>query len=639
VGAWIRLARHFAGFANNEAKALHTVEDMTAAGASRDEILRAIYGDGMSVDRHALVQEGDVPAGKRRLMQAFADRFGVPEYLGSPLGHYTPAFSQALAVSGDRMRNGRAVLLGEPRVWVYFPNMFYEWHVKGETFDVRGMGVAGSPNLLVGSSPTMAWSPTAMNLDQADLFRLETSPAHPGQYELDGQWLNYTVDEPETIRVKNGASGTETYRETVWGPVVGAPLINDVRPGETYAVKAVPLAIPGRDASRGFLAMYRADGIRAFASALGGWTYPSANVVYASTEGDVGYTAVGAAPIRAANKALAGAVALEGNTRANDWQAFLPPELAPSVINPAAGAVYTANHLPIGSWYPMRRLYPGLGAGPRARRLGELLASKRVFTEADVLAFHRDGVSPNVRDVARLGLYLRDRMQVSLSAKARTALSHLEGWLQSGAVMNRTHGGVAVAHHMRDTLRRGWHGDIVDTYGAGQAGLSNFVEELLRGVALSPPRRPTAEEARVIDLILSHGLDQLHQRAPQLRGATTAQLRDWYLDEELTGSLPRWTSLGMKEPLEQGQVDYGPLLTSHKATNLSQTADSYTQFVVLGARDGALSMLAFGQSEHDASPHSRDQQRIWELGQLKPSPTSSAGLSRLGITRTVTLRR
>ncbi len=50
---------------------------------------------------------------------------------------------------------------------------------------------------------------------------------------------------------------------------------------------------------------------------------------------------------------------------------------------------------------------------------------------------------------------------------------------------------------------------------------------------------------------------------------------------------------------------------------------------------GARSMLAFGQSEHDASPFAYDQQPLWEQGGLKPSPTSVAGVAAYGIVTTI----
>ncbi len=640
IAVWLRLGRHFSGFANNEAERRHTLEDLIALGVEREEILSEILGDAMCVDRHAVVKQEDVSTAKQRSMAEFAQRMGVPQHLGCTQGVYVPKFSQALAVSGQRTTSGRAVLLGEPRVNVYFPNMFYEWHVKGETFDVRGVGVAGSPNLLVGSNANVAWSPTAMGLDQADLFKLEVdATGHPGQYLVDGRWLPYAVDESELILVKGGATVVEIYRETTWGPVVRGPVIKDVRPGEVYAVKAVPLANPERDALVGFLNMYRATDLSQFARALDGWTWPSANVVFAASDGGIGYAAVGDAPIRKANEALAGIIALDGNTKQNDWQGYLPHALRPMTINPRSGAVFSANHLPIGSWYPLRSLYPGLGAGARARRIGELLVSKRVFSEDDVKAMHLDRVNPNTRDVVALGLVIRDRMRVTLSRDARTALEIMEGWLQAGATLDRKHGGVAVASNIRGTLRRTPDGNLVDTWGSGASGLTNMLEERMRGLTLTPPVVPTREDIFAIDGLLSEALGKLYLAEPRLQGASSGVLGSWYLDNVLTGELPRWTALGQRSPLDRGTVSYGPLVAAHKETNLSQIADSYTQFVVLGKRDGAQSMLAFGQSEHDGDPHTLDQQRLWESGGLKPSPMTSRGLQRLGVERTLILQR
>ncbi len=295
----------------------------------------AILGDGMRIDRHAVVKQNDIPDELQIEMAAFAQEFGISQELTSGQGLYVPHFSQALVVSGSRTTTGHAVVLGEPRVPVNYPNIFYEWHMVGKTFEVRGVGVPGSPNVLIGSTPGFAWSPTALGLDQADLFRLETDTKKPDRYRLDGLWVPYVVDELETILVKGGSPFTLAYRETVWGPVIGAPFIQDVRPGEVYSVKAVPLAIPKQDSIRGFLSMYRADTLDDFRTALGGWTYPSANIVFAGKEGDIGYAALGAVPIRKSDGFLAGLVAQEGNTTANDWQTYLPHSLRPMVLNTA----------------------------------------------------------------------------------------------------------------------------------------------------------------------------------------------------------------------------------------------------------------------------------------------------------------
>jgi len=42
-----------------------------------------------------------------------------------------------------------------------------EFHVKGKTFDARGIGMPGSPGLLIGFSKRVAWGLTALGADQA----------------------------------------------------------------------------------------------------------------------------------------------------------------------------------------------------------------------------------------------------------------------------------------------------------------------------------------------------------------------------------------------------------------------------------------------------------------------------------------
>ena len=110
------------------------------------------------------------------------------------------------------------------------------------------------------------------------------------------------------------------------------------------------------------------------------------------------------------------------------------------------------------------------------------------------------------------------------------------------------------------------------------------------------------------------------------------------MTHQLSGELPRFTALGQPEPLEADGLAYGPLISAHKAANLSQSADCYTQLVEVGKTDGALSMLAIGQSEHRSSVHERDQQRLWETGDLKPAPFTDRGIRALGVSDSVRLR-
>ena len=73
---------------------------------------------------------------------------------------------------------------------------------------------------------------------------------------------------------------------------------------------------------------------------------------------------------------------MPGHTQEQDWQEILPYDLLPGVMNPAAGFLYSGNHRPIESWYPIP-LGAMTGAGGdtiRSWRLRERLEAKERFT-------------------------------------------------------------------------------------------------------------------------------------------------------------------------------------------------------------------------------------------------------------------
>ena len=90
-----------------------------------------------------------------------------------------PKFSHAWVIGGKQTTTGASVLVSDPQTPVWNPSMLYEFHAQGATFNARGMGVAGSPVILIGFNQHVAWGMTALGADQADLFILKTDPDHP----------------------------------------------------------------------------------------------------------------------------------------------------------------------------------------------------------------------------------------------------------------------------------------------------------------------------------------------------------------------------------------------------------------------------------------------------------------------------
>jgi len=289
-------------------------------------------------DAAAVIQREDVTDEWLGRTQDFMRRYAPPAT--RPSGDEGPKFSHAWVVGGGRTTTGAAVLIGDPQTPVRNPSLFYEFHIQGKSFNARGIGVPGSPIILIGWNQHVAWGMTALGADQADLFRLKTDPQHPDQYFFDGQWRPMTVLR-EAIKVRGGDDEPLVIRLTHLGPVATAFCF--ALPGEgEVALKRIPVCDTDRETIEGAIAMLRAGNTGQFLSALGGWRFPSVNVVFGDAKGDIGFCIAGAIPIRSPLEPQAGAAAMDGTAARFDWRTIVPPQLLPHVSNPKRGYVASA---------------------------------------------------------------------------------------------------------------------------------------------------------------------------------------------------------------------------------------------------------------------------------------------------------
>ena len=119
-------------------------------------------------------------------------------------------------------------------------------------------------------------------------------------------------------------------------------------------------------------------------------------MVFGDRDGGIGFSLVGALPLRSPLALEGGGAAHDGSASQYDWRAIVPHELMPHAIHPKRGALFTANHRPVGSFYPIP-LGVRTGSGGdtvRSWRLRELLPSKASLTPEQALQVHYDAVNP-----------------------------------------------------------------------------------------------------------------------------------------------------------------------------------------------------------------------------------------------------
>ena len=624
IASWWHLAQFFATDGTRE---LMHWRNLTGRGApGRPQMPQPTPTPLWRDEASAVVQRADVPDEWVRRTEQFLRDHGLAGESPATTRPGGPKFSHAWVVGGARTTTGAAVLVSDPQTPVRNPSLWQEFHVCGRTFNVRGVGVPGSPGVLVGFNARVAWGATALGADQADLFRLKTDPARPDEYLFDGQWRKMTVRR-ETIRVKGGRPQELVVRETHLGPIVNEFAF--AQPSDPpVALKRVPICRTGTETIQSLFAMMRAGSVAQFGKALERWDFPSCNLLFGDREGRIGYWLLAAVPVRSPLDEHAGRAALDGTGSKHDWQGWVPHDLKPHVIDPKRGWIASGNHSPVGSFYriPLGISTGAMGHTLRSWRLYELLGATGRFRPEDVLAVHYDCVNPAQREIVRVGLHLRDVLKGELSPEAAAVLKRLEPWHRAGARSDASVEGTATAMRI-NTFFRFVATRLALKYGGGYSGLTRFLMDVDRRLAADPkaPLEPLERE------FIDHGLaaaweGDLREGDGGRRGRPAAggQRLGWF--ESLDG-------FGSLDP--SGDLTAPALACTDGNTIRSQAAQSYTQFVPLHDADKALSLLPIGHSDRPDSPYRTSTTDLWKAGRLHPAPLSRKAVEALAAERRV----
>ena len=434
----------------------------------------------------------------------------------------------------------------------------------------------------------------------------------------------------ETIVVKGGAPTTLTIRTTHLGPVASEFAFR--QPGDPeVALKRVPVCETDRDTIQGVFAMMRAQDAKSFHQALADWRFPSANCVYGDADGHIGYSVLGAIPVRARSAGEAnGGEALPGTGDADDWQGFVPATLVPQVEDPRSGFLFSANHRPIGSFYPV-----GLGTSTgsmgdtiRSWRLRERLSGRERFSPTDVREVHYDTVNPARREIVRLGLHLRATQPEVLSDGSLKTLAALEKWLAAGASSDLRSEHADLATRL-STFFRFVVTPLARKYGGGESGLARFLKDASSRIHQEAKVRFDADECRFIDRVLSEAWNVDRStgrnavRADAARAGAQRPPLGWFDSLDGFGSL------------DPAQDVATPGITCLDGQTIHcQSAQSYTQWVPLHDVDSAETVCPIGHSDRPDSRYRTSTMELWATAKLHPAPLSRQAVERMTVERT-----
>ncbi len=579
---------------------------------------------------------------QRALASAQRALDAVPHLVGDGAG----LGSNSWVVSGTHTQSGDPILANDPHLGISAPGIWAQVGLRCAPvtsdcpYDVAGFANAGMPGVVIGHDAHLAWGLTNLGADVTDFF-LER--VDDGTTVVDDHTAPIT-ERQETIKVNGGDPVRITVRESVHGPIVSdvldlpqvgrAPTTGGT--GRFEVALAWTALQPGHTADA-LLAMNTARDASDVAAAAALLEVPAQNIVFATTDGHIGYQAPGRIPVR--KVVSGGPVPSDGSwprpgwDSAYDWQGFVDPTTMPHTLDPADGFVVAANQAVTpqgvgpfltGDW----------DYGYRAQRIRDeltgMVESDHKITVDDMSALQMDQRNPyaEVLVPTLVGLHIANDYD-----------DDGQDLLRSWDLVSSDDSAAAAYFSAvwATVLRLAFADDLPD--GHAPTGDSRWLEVVRR--LLDSPSSPWWDDKSTPGVV--EGRDEVLTRAMvsarrQLTQQLGRQATDWRWGQ-LHVAAPEHAVLGGDSvpwlvrrlvnptPIEVGGGSSIVDATSWDASSGSYevtSAPSMRMVVDLGDLDSSTWVNLTGTSGHPASVHYTDQFDAWAHGRTFPWPFTRA---------------
>ena len=530
-------------------------------------------------------------------------------------------------VSGDLTQNGFPMMANDPHRAQSAPSLRYWVHLVGPGWNVIGGGEPEIPGVSIGHNGYGAWGLTVFSTDGEDLYVYETNPDNPNEYRYRDHWEGMTVLE-ETIPVKGRAPETVELKYTRHGPVV----YEDPEHNVAYAVRGAWMEIGGSP----YLASLRMDQAKSweeFRDACNYSNIPGENMVWADRDGNIGWQAVGIAPIR---RTWSGLVPVPGDGR-YEWGGYLPIKSKPHVFNPSNGFFATANNDLVPRDYEHRGVATGFSWSDPSRwaRLNEVLGGGRLFSMADMMALQTDVVSLPARTLVPMLEFVE-----SGDSRVESARTMLLEW-DYAVEANSVAAGIYIAWERR--LSRNMSDLFVPSEfreHLGGYGMQKMIGKLIAPTAEFGENPITGRDSTL--------LVSLEQAVSDLREKLGSNMDRWqygqeaykhaYIRHPLSGAVDD----GMRRRLDVGPVPRGDY--SYTVNNTgggdNQTHGASFRFIVnTGDWDASVGSNTPGQSGDPDNRHYRDLFDLWAADRYFPVFYTRARIESVADERVVLVQR
>ncbi len=524
-------------------------------------------------------------------------------------------------ISGALMADGNTYMANDPHRTIAVPSLRYMTHLVAPGWNVIGGGEPEIPGISIGHNEFGAWGLTVFRTDGEDLYVYELNPDDLNQYKYNGEWENMTIIS-ETIKVKGKNDIHIDLKYTRHGPVTYVDSIHN----KAYAVRCAWLE-PGGSPYLASLRMDQAKNWEEFRDACNYSNIPGENMVWADKEGNIGWQAVGIAPIR---NNFSGLVPVPGDGR-YEWDGYLPIIQKPNDLNPSKGFIATANQNVTPKNYKHWNAIGFSWSDPyRGDRLNEVLSSDKKLRMEDMKALQVDYLSIPARILTPL---LED---LSFEDKSAEALSKLEGWdyrLEPNSVEAAIY--VAFENQLRLLAKQTF---IPET---GKDFITGIQMKKLVDWIIRPDNRFGANPTLGRDQFL---IEAFNNGIEYLKNTLGDDINNWQYGQEkfkhtyfvhaLANSVNEETKAKLNiGPLPRGGNSYTTGSTG--GNNRQSSGASFRMIVNTGNWDAALATNGPGQSGDPDSPFYRNLFESWAKDQYFPIYYSKRKIDSITVNRII----
>lgn len=251
--------------------------------------------------------------------------------------------SNSWGLAGSKTKTGKPIFCNDPHLSLGLPSIWIEEHIQTPDFNAYGVSFPGFPGIMIGFNEDIAWGETNVSQDVEDLFAIDWSNEEKTKYQMDGKEYDVNI-RIETIKIKGGKDYKDTVKYTTLGPIYHTSDDGSM----DLAMRWVCHDEPDIDEFNVFIHAMSCKNHKEYLDNISRYISPAQNFGFADKDGNIGIRVNGRFPAKFDQDGRF----VEYASSKNDWQAWIPLDQVPQIINPKRGFISSANQVSTDKSYP-----------------------------------------------------------------------------------------------------------------------------------------------------------------------------------------------------------------------------------------------------------------------------------------------